>query len=147
MINKIFLTLIGLTIIVNADFDRHNGIILDFNTGFEWQDNYSDNSNNIKESTWSNAIKYCQELNLGNKSDWRLPSRKELLTIVDKNRNRPAIDSTFRKTSSNFYWSIDRFEGKYVWGIDFFYGSKGRYDENNEFLIRCVREDKKNNNF
>lgn len=50
-------------------------IIIDMNTGLEWQENK--NGNNY-EYTWENAVKYCDELTWGGHDDWRLPTPQEL---------------------------------------------------------------------
>lgn len=42
--------------------------------------------------------------------DWRVPTRRELLSIVHHGTSNPAIDTTFfPNTQSNFYWSSDLF--------------------------------------
>jgi hypothetical protein len=43
--------------------------------------------------TWSEAQDYCAGLDLGDQSDWRLPTLKELQTLVDEAQASPAIDS------------------------------------------------------
>ena len=54
---------------------------------------------------------FLKQLNEGpgfaNHSDWRLPTVKELLTIVDRSRSLPAIDPIFGPTQSDYYWSDD----------------------------------------
>ena len=54
------------------------GYWTDPSTGLMWtaKDNGSDIS-------WSNAVKYCQNLNSAGYSDWRLPSIEELENIYD----------------------------------------------------------------
>ena len=43
-------------------------------------------------------------------TDWRMPSRMELRSIVDYSRTDPAIDQDyFPNTSSSFYWSISTY--------------------------------------
>ena len=53
-------------------------IIVDNNTKLEWQQSYSK-----KQVNWYDAYAYCDSLEYGGKSDWRLPAPHELLTIVD----------------------------------------------------------------
>ena len=33
--------------------------------------------------TWQATDDYCEKLNLGNSSDWRLPNRRELYSVID----------------------------------------------------------------
>lgn len=53
---------------------------------------------------WQEALNYCEELNVANYDDWRLPNAKELQGIVDYTRsphtsNSAAIDPIFDVTS------------------------------------------------
>ena len=56
--------------------------------------------------SWEPAEKACRALTLAGFSDWRLPTRAELLTLVDETRHEPAIDvSAFPACRSSWYWS------------------------------------------
>ncbi|MBU4153690.1 MAG: DUF1566 domain-containing protein [Proteobacteria bacterium] len=74
--------------------------VVDQNTGLIWQQQ----DDNTKRN-WDAAISYCSDLTLGNQSDWRLPSRQELITILDMGRQQPAINPTFTSTKSDRYWT------------------------------------------
>ncbi|WP_437664880.1 DUF1566 domain-containing protein [Sorangium sp. So ce1182] len=77
------------------------GWVLDRSTGLVWQRRAS-----TEEFTWSAALTHCEELTLAGQSDWRLPSAKELLSIVDDERSGPAIDlEAFPGTTSDPFWS------------------------------------------
>jgi hypothetical protein len=68
---------------------------------------------------WEEALDYCEGLDLGGQTDWRLPNAKELQSIVDYDRspdttNSAAIDSIFGVSSITneagekdypFYWT------------------------------------------
>jgi hypothetical protein len=48
----------------------------------------------------------CKALTVAGFSDWRIPTRDELLAIVDQDRYDPAINTDFfRDTKSNWYWT------------------------------------------
>ena len=69
--------------------------------GLMWQDNYA--SKTVRKD-WQGAKEYCSKLKLGGFSDWFLPEKKQLESIVDKNRN-PKIKKEFKNTNSSYYWS------------------------------------------
>ncbi|MGB0744153.1 MAG: DUF1566 domain-containing protein [Opitutales bacterium] len=53
---------------------------------------------------WIDALKYAEELELGGRTDWRLPNAKELQSIVDYSRspdatNSAAIDPIFQTST------------------------------------------------
>ncbi|WP_460275838.1 Lcl C-terminal domain-containing protein [Celeribacter sp. ULVN23_4] len=58
--------------------DQGDGTVLDDNTGLVWQQTPE---NDRKQYT--DAIAYCEALELGDRTDWRLPSLKELYSLAD----------------------------------------------------------------
>ncbi len=58
--------------------DNKDGTISDLITGLIWQ-----KSHNSQRKNYYDAKKYCESLTLGNQSDWRLPTIKELFSIAD----------------------------------------------------------------
>ena len=95
--------------------------------------------------TWGSALSYCEELSLGDKSDWRLPNIKELESITDDTRYNPAIDTTFfPNVMSSNYWSSTTDAGGpgNAWYIPFYYGFVYDYEsfKANSYYVRCVRE-------
>lgn len=70
------------------------------------QSRYVSNQGTVGDAcNWQEAINYCTQLSLQN-SRWRLPTKDELLTIVDRGRKEPAIDLTaFPGTASEAFWS------------------------------------------
>ena len=59
------------------------------------------------KKTWDDAIDYANNLTLCGHSDWRLPNRKELFSLIDYGNQEPALPSgrPFANVQSNFYWS------------------------------------------
>ena len=135
---QIFLIIVGLTTALLANFTKSGDVVTDNTTHLQWQDN------EIVELTWWGAIDYCEALNLGGYSDWRLPNIKELQSIVDYSRFDPAIDPIFTYTGTYRYWSstldADPEAGGYAWFVYFYNGEMDHYPrfgvtEN----FRCVR--------
>ena len=120
-------------------FLEANNSVIDSQTNLEWQDNNESNSTKI---TWKDAINYCENLNLDRKSDWRLPNKNELLSIVDYNRENPAIKDIFTYyTINNYYWSSTTplQSPHYVWMVSFGYGISFYSHKSDSLYVRCVR--------
>jgi hypothetical protein len=82
-------------------------IVTDDNTGLQWQRTLS-----ASTFTWENAIVHCENLTYGGYNDWRLPSRKELDTLVDYGRFEPAINKAyFSDTQNGYYWTNTTYIG------------------------------------
>jgi len=78
--------------------DLVSGTVMDHATGLQWQDNSA-----APQLNWVEALNYCTALVLDGKSDWYLPTRKELVSITDKSRVNPAIDPAFVNVTSRYY--------------------------------------------
>jgi hypothetical protein len=114
------------------------GRVADKVTHLEWQQ-FSDD----KLRTWSDAVAYCTGLMLGG-DGWRLPSRIELLSLVDFTAASPAIDvQTFSATPAESYWSASPFIGarSSAWGVHFGFrdGIVFTDDMAQPHYARCVR--------
>lgn len=69
------------------------------NCRLTWQRTFTE------KKTWGDAVTYCADLNLGGFNDWRLPSRIELVSLVDFTR-LPSIDQeAFPNTANDYFWS------------------------------------------
>ncbi|OOB78336.1 MAG: hypothetical protein BEN18_07620 [Epulopiscium sp. Nuni2H_MBin001] len=82
----------------DADYDslefsftnNGDGTITDNNTGLMWQEIPIDS-----KMTWSQAMEYCESLELAGYDDWRLPTADELFSISDFSVGWPYIDVSF----------------------------------------------------
>jgi hypothetical protein len=97
-----------------------DAMVMDNVTGLLWQ---RDGSTNPADYSWQGAMAYCESLVLGGYCDWRLPSRIELLSLVDYTRSGPTIDTTsFPNTVMLGYWSAssaDNSGSPEAWFISF----------------------------
>ncbi len=110
-------------------------VVADQGSGLQWQKAIEAKLN------WKQAREMCDGLNYGGKDDWRLPSRKELMTIVKYRLNNPASD--FPDMPAVYFWSSStssESEG-FAWGINFRNGSLNNYDKASTQHTRCVRSE------
>jgi len=119
--------------------DNGNGTVTDLNTGLMWQQ--SDDQNNIGRA-WEEAADYCAGRDLGGKTDWRLPTRLELMSIVNYGRYAPSIDiNYFSQCRSIGYWSssTSAYYPDYAWHVYFYDGGVSWYYKSHNVYVRCVR--------
>lgn len=104
--------------------------------GLMWDKNDSD-----KEMTFAEAEEYCKNLRLGGFSDWRMPSREELLTIVDLTKYNPAIKDGFN-TKSSSYWTSTPYAGcsGSDWVVSFGGGGVYYSSRSSNYYVRPVRQ-------
>ena len=152
----------------NYTRDDSKEVVIDNITGLMWQDNreaktvkkpWTTEKNADKDDMNSNgdtAITYCSNLTLGGYDDWRLPTIKELLSIVDnKKKNSATKDDIFRNIKLGYYyWSSTTFsDSNGAWSLKHYYGihteptdqnNDGYYMEYNykaiPYHVRCVRD-------
>jgi hypothetical protein len=119
--------------------------VLDVVTGLTWQRGAAPGA-----ATQAAAESYCSALDLGHSAGgWRLPTVRELFTLVDVSESQPAIDPTaFPVTTINLYWAstcggglpaCDPTSGT-GWAVDFYDGSPylGGGLVSGTFDVRCV---------
>ncbi len=96
----------------------------------------------LKVSSWTDAESQCKALRLGGHKDWRMPTVKELISIVDYTKRNPAIDSkAFPNTPAEWHWSSSPVVGwpEYAWGVYFSYGYVYYGHRSNSGFVRPVR--------
>jgi hypothetical protein len=119
--------------------DDGNGTVTDSNTGLMWQQGEV-----TPTVTWEAALTYCENLSLGDSSDWRLPNIKELRSIADDTRSGPPLDPTyFPGVQAARYWSSTTLFGHTgsAWFVDFSSGLASYNDKTGQLFLRCVRSD------
>ncbi|MBI5526618.1 MAG: DUF1566 domain-containing protein [Deltaproteobacteria bacterium] len=95
-----------------------------------------------QKKTWADALTYCDGLDWSGFTDWRLPDRFELRSIVDCGRTDPAFDTTaFPAAPSDFYWPSSSNAGDSTggWFVDLSEGAVASLDKTYSRDVRCVR--------
>jgi formylglycine-generating enzyme required for sulfatase activity len=113
------------------------GTVVDRVTGLTWQRDVD-----AKSYPWADAKAYCGCLKLGGYEDWRLPTRIELVSLVDFTRSSPAIDgNAFPSTPSEYFWtaSLQAGDSQTAWYIYFADGNTHDMDATKSNRVRCVR--------
>jgi formylglycine-generating enzyme required for sulfatase activity len=123
----------------NAPAGRYTmtgGTVFDTKTKLTWQQTVP-----AAKYAWAAAKTYCQTLSLAG-TGWRLPTRKELETIVDRSQSNPSIDPTaFPATPADAFWSSSPVAGSQTvaWSVYFIIGLTYSFVMTDPNEVRCVR--------
>ncbi len=119
--------------------DDVNNIVTDNVTNLMWQD---DSNAKINIKSWYGAKFYCKSLTIGEHDDWRLPSREELVSLIDYGRINPAIDPIFKNIVPDSYWSSTTSSNgnRYAWNVYFHHGNQHYGTKYFNYHVRCVRD-------
>ena len=130
--------------------DNGNGTVTDNVTDLMWEQKTDDNGPRDKDvtHTWLEALNYCEDLDLANYYDWRLPNPKEMERMIDTSTSGPAADTAyFPNTINGIYWTSSSCVGCHkfkAFAYDFedgelSFGVKFRNGDYRENSTRCVR--------
>jgi hypothetical protein len=122
----------------NGRYVIADGTVHDSRTNLTWQ-----RASSATTYTQPDAVTYCASLGL-NGAKWRLPTMKELLTIVDLSvpEPGPTIDSAaFPGTPGVYFWSSTLYAGTpgSAWSVLFEYGFSYGNMMTDTSYVRCVR--------
>lgn len=109
-------------------------VITDSITKLVWAKTYAGGLN------WRQALAYCEALLHAGQTDWRLPNRNELLSLVNFSKNTPP--SELPGMPAQTFWSSSTFQTvtSKAWSLDFGgYFSMSGLDKAEGHYARCVR--------
>lgn len=120
--------------------DNNNGTISDNSNGLLWM-KYTfgknpDGSGESQKLIWSDALLESQKFNFLNKT-WRLPTIRELTSIIDYDKNNPAIYDSFQSECDG-YWTSTVPSDQAVWIVYFSYGISLFNYKNFEYYVKYV---------
>ena len=109
-------------------------IVTDTKEGLIWQKTYE------AHKTWQEALDYCEDLTYAGYSDWRLPNKNELSSLINYEKSG-APYSYFPDMPRSGFWSSSTLsdDTDRAWGVGFYYGNVGYNDKRNDSYVRCVR--------
>lgn len=125
--------------IAEAPADRYkidvaSSQVTDLRTGLIWQQPIS-----TSFYSWDQATTYCRGLRTGTAA-FRLPTFKELMSLVDPTRSMPAIDvRVFPNTLNELFWTASNRGTSGPAAISFATGSSTFYKASDSLRVRCVR--------
>ena len=118
-------------------YDVSAGLVMDTKTGLVWQQ-----SDPATTFTFAAAQQHCADLG----TSFRVPSVKELLTLVDESRAHPAVDSAVFSTIPNggnivsCYQTSTPLAGTNLAWLVCFDAGRPTYDSvNDAYRVLCVR--------
>lgn len=127
--------------IINQGFET--GTVTDIQTGLMWKicinGLYGENCQygNPYKSKWRDSFSLAKESTFATYTDWRIPSKEELNSIIETACTNPAINQNiFPGDNNRFIWTNKQYLTRkfyFAWGVDFTDG-KNRTDfqvENN----------------
>jgi hypothetical protein len=93
---------------------------------------------------WRDAMEFCRSLTTAGYNDWRLPTLRELASLVDYSTT-PTIDAkAFPDTKPRVYWSssTNAYYPENAWRVHFYYGSVYSYGrhKSHDYYVRAVRK-------
>ena len=110
------------------------GLVRDTLTKLVWQQQASD-----KTVTWPDAQTFCAPAG----ADFRLPTVKELLSLVDlRVTPGPTVNqAAFPSTPPELFWTSSPSAGSSgsAWTVNFSDGNVAKADQGNSYRVRCVR--------
>jgi len=90
---------------------------------------------------WFEALEYCKKLNHAGKEDWRLPTREELESLVQRDRTEALLldPPNFPDVVANHYWTNETTEaGTTAFYVSFNRGKTGMRTKKLKSYVRAV---------
>jgi hypothetical protein len=134
----------------DGNFTPHqNGTALHKTTGLMWMRcslgqvwDGKDCRGAAEKFPWQGALQASQNFRFAGYSDWRLPNKNELESLVEERCSAPAINATvFPAAPSAYFWTSSPYVGlsSGAWSVDFAFGSINASVKTASIHVRLVR--------
>lgn len=90
--------------------------------------------------TFGAAERYCQKMTFQTYTDWRVPTKNELRSLLNNRRRDVTIKHAFKNVKDSIYWSSTLARHHKGWYFDFDLGRYGKRDVKKRFHVFCVRD-------
>ena len=108
-------------------------------TGLMWQKDYE------TDKSWQEALKFCEDSTYAGYSDWRLPNKNELASLINYEKSSSPCSYFPNMPIGNFWSSSTEINGySYAWRVVFDYGRVSSTQKSENHHVRCVRSEKIN---
>lgn len=128
-----------------------NGTVTDNLTGLVWMQN----ANCWGTQTWANSLAQVAGLNAGSQScigyttgthtNWRLPTKRELMSLIDSSRYGPALPFShpFSGVQTGYHWSSTTYAGSTgsAWYVGLYGGFVQYSSKTNPYYVWPVRDE------
>ena len=135
---NLFVCLLFLSSLSAGNFLKSDNVVIDLEKNVMWQDDIEATQ---YTETWGMAKEYCKSLTLSGYTDWKLPTIKELQTIVNIKKKDLAIYAQFKYAQPSSYWSNtqDIINKSDSWYVGFKTGATFKDSKDYECYVRCIR--------
>ncbi len=115
--------------------DKH-GVVLDKRRRLVYYD-----ANATEPMDFAQAQKFCRHLKWDGRTDWRVPTKEEMRSLLElSRRGEPTIKHAFKNVKEAIYWSSTQSNYAKAWYFDFDLGRYGKRKTSAKYRVFCVRQ-------
>ena len=131
---KIWAVFLAAVSLLYGDWIAEGETWIDTETELQWQDT---KVNADSQRVWRDARGFCANLSLGGHHDWSLPTRAQLLRLVELRRRLEK--PLFRYEADDSYWTNEVDPPLDIWAVYVRNGHTYPEDRCETMHLRCVR--------